>query len=163
MIRFLASKIAGPALIYAVLALFVSNAVTGCLLKQAYDAKVKARLECNNEKLQEALQAQEAVTAALEVARQERESERQKRIAAEIEADKKIADRVAGLEEKHASELEQLQLTLSAIPDEDYQCASADVSADVAQWMRRRADSHNQNRADRSTEGNPVTGSGSSP
>ena len=149
MIRFLVNKIAGPVLVYAVLALFVSNAVTGYLLKQAYDANIRANLECNNSKLEEALQATEAVRAALEVAEQERERERNQRIIAEAEADRQIAEQVADMEDQHAAELDELRLTLSSIPDDDYECASEPVSSNVIGWMRKRAEDHNQDRGRR--------------
>lgn len=150
-------------LLYVALALFVSNLGTGYLLKRAYDENVRATLECNNSKLQEALAANEAVTAALREAQQERDAERDRRLDAEVKADAIIASRVAKMQEAHAEEIENLRAEIDAIPEDEIQCASRPVSAGPLAWMRDRARGYNQDRDRDSHERSAVTDTETSP
>ncbi len=146
MIGFIANKVAGPVLVYTVLALFVSNAVTGFMLKRAWEENAKQVLECDNAALESALAENEIVTDRLREIEIERDMERQARQRAEIRADEAIEQRIAYMEESHAREIENINLDTASISDDDYWCASEPVPLQLATGLRDRASAYNRTR-----------------
>lgn len=157
MIGLLANKIAGPVLVWLVLGLFASNAVTGFLLKRAWEQNARQVLECDNTALESALAENKLVTDRLREIEVERDMERQARQRAEERADEAIERRIAYMEESHAREIENINLDTASISDDDYWCASEPVSVQLANGLRDRAATYNRTRLNRVDRGNIPT------
>jgi hypothetical protein len=143
------SRASGPLLVYVLLGLIASNALTGWLLKRAYDANVRAVLVCENQALKDANAAKEAVAARLAKAQQDLREAREQRKKAGEEAEKEIEKRIAEKEIEHAEAIAAMEVATNEIPDEDFFCATEPVSVDILSGMRDAATSYNETRNSR--------------
>lgn len=152
LIKFALGKVSGPILIYAILALFAANVLTGALLKSAWKKNAQAVLQCENQALRDANIKNAAVAAELAIIQgQLVEIKKQKQIAG-VEAEKKSAALLHAKEVEHAEALTDLEFAKNEITDEEYLCAIERVPFALRDGMRSAATTYNANR------NNPGTG-----
>lgn len=149
MIGFLAgwvARLSGPVLVYILLGLVAANALTGYLLKKAWEDNARANLECENQALRDANEANAAVTAELQRLQAEFDTYRAAVVEATAEAEKEIETQRRAMELAHEEELAALEVATNEIPDEDFFCASEPVSADLLKRMRIAVTAYHENR-----------------
>lgn len=149
MIGFLAGwvgRLSGPILVYVLLGLIAANATTGYLLKRAWVKNAQAVLECENQALRDANDANALVNAELDRLQGEHDAYREQVRIATAEVEKQIADQRRELEIEHETALTELEVATNEIPDEDFFCASEPVSADLLKRMRIAVAAYHQNR-----------------
>jgi hypothetical protein len=152
LIKFALGKVSGPILIYAILALFAANVLTGALLKSAWEKNAQAVLQCENQALRDANIKNAAVAAELSIIQAELvEVKKQKQVAG-VEAEKKSAALLHAKDIEHAQALTDLEFAKYEITDDEYLCASERVPFGFRNGMRNAAAAYNANR------NNPGTG-----
>lgn len=129
LIKFVLGKVSGPVLIYVLLGLVAANATTGYLLKKAWDKNATAVLECENQALRDANNANAAITVELKRLQRKHEAYRESVRRLTEEADKEIQRRRREMEAAHESEIAALEVATNEIPDDDFFCASEPVSS----------------------------------
>jgi len=149
MIGFLAGlvgRLSGPILVYVLLGLVASNAVTGYLLKNAWTKNAQQVLICENQALRDANAAKEAVARELIQIREDlAESEKQKKIQT-INAEAAIADALRKKEIEHEEAIADMEIATNEIPDEDFFCASEPVTSELLVGMRNAIAAYNKTR-----------------
>ena len=152
LIRFALGKVSGPILIYAILALFAANVLTGTLLKRAWTKNAQAVLQCENQALRDANAKNAAVAAELSIIQAELIEVREQKQIAGAEAEKKSAALLHAKEIEHAQALTDLEFAKNEITDDEYLCAVEPVPFGLLDGMRNAAATYNANR------NNPRTG-----
>lgn len=151
LLKFILGKVSGPVLIYVVVGLFATNALTGYLLKSAWRKSAIAILECENQALSDANEANVAVVAALELIRKSRDRETQRRLDSTRIAEKEIAAALRAMEVEHDEQIAALEVAINDIDDEDFFCASEPVAFAQLTGMRNAVAAYNQTRNNPST------------
>lgn len=149
MIGFLArwaAKLSGPVLVYVLIGLIAANATTGYLLKRAWTKNAQAVLQCENNALRQANDANALVTAELKKLQGEHDAYREQVREQTAIIEKEIEDSRRELEIEHETELAALEVATSEIPDEEFFCASEPVSAGLLTRMRVAVAAYHQNR-----------------
>ena len=156
MISFLArylGKLSGPILVYVLLGLIAANATTGYLLKHAWQQNARAVLQCENQALRDANEANEATTAKLLSTRAKFEAYRKQVREQTAGIEKENADIFRALEIEHGEELANLEVAINEISNDDYYCATEPVSSPVIARMRDAATTYNENKGGDSRRG----------
>ena len=149
MISFLAryiGKVSGPFLVYVLLGLIATNAGTGYLLKSAWKKNAQAVLQCENQALRDANEANEATTRKLLAARAKLEAYQDAVRLQTAEVERENAENFRALQIEHDEALADLEVATNEIPDEDYYCATEPVSDPVLARMRDAATTYNENK-----------------
>lgn len=142
----LIGKATGPMLVYVLAGLIAANATTGYLLKSAWKKNAQAVLQCENQSLRDANEANEATTAQLLKSQAEFAAYREeiRKLTATVE--KENAKAMREMETEHRTALIDLEVATNEIPDEDYYCATEPVSDPVLARMRDTATTYNENK-----------------
>jgi len=142
----LVGRLSGPVLVYVLLGLIATNAISGYLLKRAWTANAQAVLLCENQALRDANSAKEAVARELiQIQEELAESEKQRKIQT-IDAEQAIADALRQKEIEHEDALANMEIATNEIPDDDFFCASEPVSFDLLTGMRNAVAAYNEAR-----------------
>ena len=155
MLAGLVGRLSGPVLVYVLLGLFATNALTGYLLKSAWKKNATAVLACENQALRDANDHNAAVTAELERIRTDLATEKKLRLDNTREAEKEIAAAILAKEIEHAEQLAELEAATNEIDDDDFFCASERVASAQLGGMRDAVAAYNQTRNNPSTATNP--------
>lgn len=147
----LAARLSGPVLVYVLLGLVASNALTGYLLKNAWKKNAVAVLECENQALRDANKHNAAITAALERIRLDLAIEKQQRLDNTKAAEKEIEAAVRAKEIEHAEQIAALEAVTNEITDDEWLCASEPVAPAQLVGMRDAVTAYNQTRNNSST------------
>ena len=145
-IKFVLGKVSGPVLFYLILALLAANAVTGALLKKAWNDNARASLECENQALRDANQRNLAVATELQRIQDELTETRNANMLAAEKADLDNAARLYEKEIEHADAIEALGVAVNEITDDEFWCASEPVPLPISNGMRDTATAYNNNR-----------------
>ncbi len=148
-------RLSGPILVYVLLGLIASNAITGYLLKNALTKNAQAVLVCENQALRDANTAKEAVARELiQIQEELADSEKQRRIQT-IDAEVAIADALRQKEIEHEEAIANMEIATNEIPDDDFFCASEPVSFDLLTGMRNAIAAYNKARNNPSDQASP--------
>lgn len=146
LLKFVLGKVSGPILVYVVLGLFVANAITGALLKKAWNDNARAAVVCKNQALRDAndrnlktVKEMERIRIDLNLAIVEKQK-------AGLAAAKEIEKRLSDQETKHADAIAQVEFIKNEITDDDFFCASEPVPYPVVIGMRDNATAYNDHR-----------------
>lgn len=151
LLKLVLGKVSGPILIYVIVGLFASNALTGYLLKSAWKKNAVAVLECENQALRNANAKNLAVAAELQRIQTDLIAEKESRRVAGIAAEKEVAARLAAKEIEHAEAIANMEIATNEITDEEWLCASEPVPNGLRNGMRDAAATYNRNRNNPST------------
>jgi len=151
MLAGLVGRLSGPVLVYVILGLFVSNALTGYLLKSAWKKNATAVLECENQALRDANDHNLIVTAELERIRADLSASEQFRKDQTRIANKRNAAALRSKEIEHEKQLAALEVATNEIDDEDFFCASEPVAPAQLVGMRDAVTTYNRTRNNPST------------
>jgi hypothetical protein len=154
MLAGLVGRLSGPVLIYILLGLIASNALTGYLLKSAWEKNATAVLECENQALRDANDHNVVIVAELERIRIELAIEKQVRLDNTRAAEKEIASLIRAKEIEHEEQLIALEAATNEIDDEDFFCASEPVAPVQLVGMRDAIAAYNRTRNNPSTATN---------
>jgi len=146
LVKFVLGKVSGPVLFYLILALLAANAVTGTLLKKAWNDNARASLECENQALRDANQRNLAVSTELQRIQKELTETKNANMLAAKEADEENAFRLHEKEIEHAEAIEALEVAVNEITDDEFWCAAEPVPLLVTNRMRDTATAYNNNR-----------------
>lgn len=149
MIRFLAGfvgKLSGPMLVYVLIGLIASNALTGYLLKKSLTRNAQAILQCENQALRDANDANVMVLDELARLQVRHDAYRDAVKNATREVEEKTATDRRAMEVDHEKELNELEVANNEIPDEEFFCASEPISAAVVDRMRIAVTAYNENK-----------------
>ncbi len=146
LVKFVLGKVSGPVLFYLVLALLAANAVTGALLKKAWNDNARASLECENQALRDANQRNLAVSTELQRIQNELTETRNTNMLASQQADQDNATRLHEKEIEHAEAIDALQGAVNEITDDEFWCAVEPVPLPISNGMRDTAAAYNNNR-----------------
>ncbi len=155
LLKFVLGKVSGPALIYVVVGLFATNALTGYLLKAAWRKTATAVLECEIEALRNANDHNSLIAAELQRIQADLAIEKQRRLDDTRAAEKEIANALRVKEVEHEEQLAALEAVTNEIDDEEYFCASERVAFGQLVGMRDAASTYNQTRHRSSAATNP--------
>lgn len=151
LVKFVLGKVSGPVLFYLILALLAANAITGALLKKAWNDNVRASLECEKQALRDANQRNLAVSTELQRIQDELTETRNANMLASQKADEQSAARLHEKEIQHAEAIEALEVAVNEITDDEFWCASEPVPLPTSNGMRDTATTYNNNRNNSST------------
>jgi hypothetical protein len=151
MLAGLVGRLSGPVLVYVLIGLLASNALTGYLLKSAWKKNATAVLECENQALRDANDHNIVIAAELERIRTDLAASEQFRKDQGRIADKRNAAALRTKEIEHEQQLAALEVATNEIDDEDFFCASEPVAPNQLLGMRDAVATYNRTRSNPST------------
>ncbi len=151
LVKFVLGKVSGPVLFYVILGLFAANAITGTLLKKAWNDNARASLECENQALRDANQRNLAVSKELQSIQRELVETREANMLAAVTTDVINAERLHEKEIQHSEAIEALEIAVNEITDDEFWCAVEPVPLPISNGMRDTAAAYNNNRNSAST------------
>lgn len=154
MLAGLVGRLSGPVLVYVLLGLIASNALTGYLLKSAWKKNATAVLQCENRALRDANDHNAAVSAELERIRIDLANEKKLRMDNTRAAEKEIAAALRAKEIEHEEQLAALEVATNEITDDEWLCASEPVAPAQLVGMRDAVAAYNDTRNNPSTATN---------
>lgn len=146
MLAGLVGRLSGPVLVYVLLGLVATNALSGYLLKRAWNKNATAVLQCENQALRDANAKNAKVNRELRESRQREEAEKLLRKMQTKEADKKIQAMILAKDVEHEQQLATLEVATSEITDDEFFCASEPVSGGQLVGMRDAVATYNRHR-----------------
>lgn len=155
MLAGLVGRLSGPILVYVLLGLVAANALTGYLLKNAWQKNATAVLECENQALRDANNANLAVSLELQRIQTDLAIETRLRLDNTRAAEKKIAAAILAKDIEHAEQIAALEVATNEIEDDEFFCASERVASAQLIGMRNAAASYNRTRNHSSTATDP--------
>lgn len=155
MLAGLVGRLSGPILVYILLGLFASNALTCYLLKSAWKKNATAVLQCENQALRDANNHNVAIAAELERIQTDLATEKKLRLDNTRAAEKEIAAAILAKELEHEEQLAALEFATNEITDDEWLCGSEPVAPAQLVGMRDAAATYNRTRNNPSTATNP--------
>lgn len=146
MLTGLVGRLSGPVLVYVLLGLVASNALTGYLLKSAWKKNATMVLVCENQALRDANAKNLAVAQELERIQNDLVAETELLRAAGVSAEKEIAARLAAKEIEHAKAIADMEIATNEITDDEWLCAVEPVPPALLDGMRNATATYNANR-----------------
>ncbi len=155
MLAGLVGRLSGPVLVYVLLALVASNALTGYLLKSAWKKNATAVLQCENRALRDANDHNAAVSAELKRIKFDLANEKKLRLDNTRIAEKEIAAAILAKDIEHEEQIAALEVATNEITDDEWLCASEPVAPAQLVGMRDAVAAYNDTRNHSSTATDP--------
>ncbi len=151
----LVGRLSGPVLVYILIGLFASNALTGYLLRAAWEKNATAVLECENQALRDANDHNVEITAELVRIQTDLATGEKLRLDNTRAAEKEIAAAILAKEIEHEEQLAALEAATNEIEDDDFFCAGERVASGQLVGMRDAVATYNRTRNNPGTATNP--------